>query len=108
MIGLMESFLYLHNTSFKVTVLTDAFKDHIAIGFPKDSEFKDIFNYHLTILEESGILHKLRKKYFSEALPLDLNTSEKIVLGFENVVFPFLYLFLDSYVSLLFQFMKDI
>ena len=45
-------------------------------------------------MEQSGILSKLRDKYFGDVFGHVVETKEatKIVLGFHNVLFPFLVL----------------
>ncbi len=91
---------YWHNASFKVTVFTDAIKDNTALGFPKNSEFLQLFNYHLSKLMESGIIESMQKTHFPKALPVDLNPSEALVLGYENVLFPFLILIFGLSVSI--------
>ena len=44
----------VHDIRFLTLDLNDALLDYSGFGFPKDSEFTDIFNFHLKSLEEQG------------------------------------------------------
>ena len=45
-------------------------------------------------MEQSGILNKLRDKYFGDVFgpAVQMTEATKVVLGFDNVLFPFLIL----------------
>ena len=73
--------------------LDDMLRDSLALGFAKDSEFTQVFNVVLLELKQEGILDDLTYKWLRKRP----NTSghgrqqaSAIVLGFENLIFPFL------------------
>ena len=43
--------------------IRDALYGHFSFGLQKDSEFGQIFNYHLLKMQQSGILEGLHKKW---------------------------------------------
>ena len=57
-----------------------------------DSEFVDVWSYHLQRMIEFGIVKKLEKKWFPEDGDGGRVNFEAVVLGFENLLFPFLIL----------------
>ena len=56
--------------------------DHLAPAVQKDSEYQDIFNYHLGQMHESGIMHRLEVKWFHDINSNGNTASEN------NKVFP--------------------
>ena len=66
----------------------------IAFGLPKGSEFRAALNYFILKMRESGLLKRL-KASTSDSLANTLGTEqgEAAVLGYENLLFPFVCLF---------------
>lgn len=83
---------FFSNNSFEILNLEDSIEYQGAFGFPKDSELTPLFNYHLFQLYENGVWEKLTKKHFSKPLPYEINPAHVSVLGFDNVLLPFLIL----------------
>ena len=75
----------------------------LAWAFEKDSEFVSIFNYHIQKMQLSGIM----ARYWQEVeRKLNINIDDTkiqnvIVLGYENVAFPFLALLTGLFAALL-------
>ena len=42
------------DSRFLITDLNDALLDFAGFGFPKNSEFTQMFNYHLQLMDEQG------------------------------------------------------
>ena len=85
--------------------IDEAFTQSNGFGFQLDSEFTDLFNYHLSKLRESGVMGNTFKKYMYpkpetiKALEDALaQTTEE--LGYGTVLFPFLALTLGSVTAL--------
>lgn len=73
--------------------LVDQLYDRQGFGLQKDSEFLDGFNFHLRHLKESGMFYKNRIKWISSSEIRKSNSqTEIVVLGYENLLFPFLIL----------------
>ncbi|TRY72054.1 hypothetical protein TCAL_17138 [Tigriopus californicus] len=73
--------------------LVDQLYDNQGFGLQKDSEFLDVFNYHLHHFKETGMLYKNHVKWIAPNHARGSSTqSEKVVLGYENLLFPFLIL----------------
>ena len=74
----------------------------MAWAFQRQSELLPLFNYHIHKMKQSGIIDRLRQKYLDEK---NLVTSETIVdtnvLGYDNVMFPFLAFLIGLCVALL-------
>lgn len=89
--------------SSPVTILNleDMVDDPQGFAFQKDSEFVELFDFHILKLEESGIARRLRSELFPIATQ-DKSVNAGITLGFENLIFPFLLLFLGTAISALF------
>ena len=60
----------------------------IALAFPPNSELVETTNFFLLKLKETGLLHKMRTKWMPKKE--DEVPPTATVLGFENLVFPFL------------------
>lgn len=67
-----------------------------------DSEFTALFNYHVAKMEQSGILSKLRDKHFGDVFghAIEITEVRKVVLGFDNVLFPFAILGIGAQVTI--------
>ena len=74
----------------------------MAWAFQRQSELLPLFNHHIHLMKQSGIIDRLRQKYLDEK---NLVTSQTIVdtnvLGYDNVMFPFLALLIGLCVALL-------
>lgn len=64
----------------------------MAFGLQKDSEFTKLFNYHLSLLHESGVVNNHRKQYLDpDPDPIVSNQMEEaFALGYDTLLFPFL------------------
>ena len=56
----------------------------------KDSELLELINYHLIQLTETGIMNKFRRDAESRESGDRAILDNVVVLGYENVAFPFL------------------
>ena len=73
-------------------MLDESYMVPLSLGFQKDSEFVDLFNYELSRMKEFGILPMIIKT-INTRKPSNHEVSKDNaaqVLGFENVIFPFL------------------
>ena len=92
-IDFKSSFISNHN--LVVLDLEDQLYYHQTLAFKKDSEFVDLFNYHIKKLEETGILSTLKDNWIPKgqgASLQDRQSIQAITLGFENLFFPFMIL----------------
>ena len=74
--------------------IDEKFEVYEAFGLPKNSEFKGIFDYNIVKLRQSGILEQIRSIHFQNRRP-DMNdekANDAIVLGYTNLLFPFIIL----------------
>jgi hypothetical protein len=55
----------------------------------KNSEFTDLFNYHLRKMEQSGLTHIILKRWRKRPTEV-FSVPESITLGYNNTLFPFL------------------
>ena len=68
-------------------------------AFKKGSRYAEIFSFQIKKLREQGTLQKMRDKWFSQGpkpIPGREDPIVATVLGFENLLFPFLVLFLGA------------
>ena len=72
----------------EVLSLEDALTHHVAFGFQKDSEFRQLFDHHLFKMEQSGLLDKIKTK----PKPHESKITSALSLGYNNVMFPFVIL----------------
>ena len=101
----------LGNQDYKSLTLTDTIYGTVCWAFAKDSEFVELFNYHLHKLDESGFIARKAFGDFGNLIFLSTDreyflrrtwknwtykpaeqfwVSEAIVLGYNNTLFPFL------------------
>ena len=64
---------------------------HIPIAYQKDSEFHDLFDYHLMKLKQAGIFDRIISRYLADP-PLTIGISEANQLGYNNLVVPLIVL----------------
>jgi hypothetical protein len=76
----------------------------------KNSEFTDLFNYHLLKMEQSGLTHIILKRWRKQ--PTDVfGAPESITLGYNNTLFPFLLVSTGAIVAgiiALYEFAKEV
>ena len=82
---------YQYNISFEILSLSDVITYKSSFALQKDSEFTQLFNYHIAKMDETGVLDALRLSYFPKTIPRK-TTSKSKSLGFDNVLFPFIIL----------------
>ncbi len=70
----------------------DAVTTQLAFGLQKDSEFRNLFNFHLNKLKQTGVLKLLVHKWLEEEKPADWShrifQDDAMSLGYENLFFP--------------------
>ena len=72
-----------------------------SFGLQKDSEFTKIFSYHLRKMDESGLLHRLEKKWNHIVEKHKTDGGRRATpLGYENVLFPFMGVILGAVLAL--------
>ena len=77
---------------------------NIEYGFmlQKDSEFTPLFNYHILLLKQTGVIKQILDIWLNQRKPKELLDEEKsdyFSLGFSNLTFPFLALLLGILIS---------
>ena len=74
--------------------MRDALYGHLAFGLRKDSELRDIFNYYLLKMEQSGFMDALHQKWlenpYTSNARISSGSEDAFALGYDNVMFPFL------------------
>ena len=70
----------------------DGLGNPLAWAFQKDSEFVELFNYHIQKMDEGGLLNQLQKTIYKKETGEDKCNVEMIMIGYENVAFPCLVL----------------
>ena len=63
-------------------------RDSLAIGLQKDSEFKQVFDFHLSKMTENGIFNKLVIDWMEPPGSDFTEDLEIVYLGYENLIFP--------------------
>ncbi len=80
-----KRFLFLRN-------FDDSLSTQLAFGLRKNSEFREIFDYHLIKFRQSGMLELLEHKWLDAEKPDDWShrifQEDAIPLGYENLFFP--------------------
>ncbi len=78
-------FTYVHNFEERI-------EGQLAFAFQKDSEIKEIFDYHVLKMKQSGVMKKLDNKWSHKSKPSDLSShyfpQAAVNLGYENLFFP--------------------
>ncbi len=81
-----------HKNSIFLKNLDGAVSTQLTFGLQKDSEFKDMFNFHLSRLKEAGVITTVIHKWLEEEKPDDLSKrifqEEAMPLGYKNLFFP--------------------
>ena len=64
----------------------------LAWAFQKESELAPLFNYYLDMMQQTGVIDRLEKKFVGKSDKSNIETQVQDInsLGFEKVVFPFL------------------
>ena len=81
------SFYVAEDDRLKALNIIDSYMTHVPIAYQKDSEFHDLFDYHLMKMKQSGIFDKIMSSYLADP-PLTIGISEANQLGYNNLVVP--------------------
>lgn len=71
--------------------LNDSLTEHISFAFPRESELLDAFNTFMLKMKQTGVLRRIQGKWIPSGTAKPEGDAA-IVLGFENLSFPFLVL----------------
>lgn len=75
----------------------------VAIAVPKNSEFRDLFNYELVKLRQSGVLDKMLQVHIPDKTASEANDEEAETevngLDYMTLLFPFMVLVLGLLVA---------
>ncbi len=80
--------------------ITDGVEGSVAWALQKNSELTACLNYHLSQLDESGILFKMRRRWTWRASE-EFGIAEAEPLDYENIMFPFCVLVISAAVALI-------
>ena len=72
----------------KLPHVEEGFPIFEGVGLQKNSEFTEMFNYHIFKLYEMGVMDRLKHKYVDKPNK-EFGFPEAITLGYENLLFPF-------------------
>ena len=102
-----SSLRFAENSQFYPLVIQESQTQMVAFALQQNSEYRELFNFHLKKLDEGGILDKLAemcmpKRYASQII------LEAIPLGYDNVLFPSLVMFMGITSSLLMVILEKI
>ena len=93
LIHIGSSIEFMGYPNLKILDLEDASKLMMAYGFKPGSEFLALFNHQLQRLREAGILERALRTLNSQQPKGNVKEQpEALVLGFENLTFPFVVL----------------
>ena len=70
-----------------------------SISFQKDSEFFALFTHNIFKMQEIGLVGRIKNKHSVDP-DTEYGMSEPIVLGYENIIFPFSWLALGIMIAL--------
>ena len=102
-----SSLRFADNSQFYPLVIQESRTQMVAFALQHDSEYRELFNFHLKKLDEGGILDKLAEmcmpKRYTPRIIL-----EAIPLGYDNVLFPSLVMFMGITSSLLMVILEKI
>ena len=62
----------------------------VSIGLQKNSEYVEMFDYHITKMQENGIVARFKHKWMYNTDKNNYGMAEAVTLDFENMVFPFM------------------
>ena len=62
----------------------------VSIGLQKNSEYVEMFDYHIIKMRENGIVARFKHKWMYNTDKNDYGMAEAVTLDFENMVFPFM------------------
>ena len=66
----------------------DAIVLYNSLVLQKDSEFTELFNYHLLKMQETGTVERMKLRWIFNANQ-EFGMTEAVKLGYENVMLPF-------------------
>ena len=95
-----SSLSFAGRREFYPLVIKESLTQMVAFGLQQDSEYRELFNHHLKKLNEEGILDKLADMYMPKRNSPQ-TILEAIPLGYDNVFFPSLVMFIGILSSLL-------
>ena len=75
----------------KALNIMDSVRVPAAYSYPKGSEFRKMFDYHLLKIKESGIDEKIVTNYAPDP-PLQIGIAEAQQLGYDALLFPMILL----------------
>ena len=86
-------FVFINDTRIKSLVnFEEKAIVHGGIGLQKDSEFKNVFDYHIIKMKQSGLLSQWYHKWMQHGIPGDMThrifVQASAPLGFANLFFP--------------------
>ena len=102
-----SSLSFVGKKEFYPLIIRESLTQLVAFALQQDSEYRELFNHQLKKLDEKGILYKMAKTY----IPKRNNHGtimEAIPLGWYNVWFPSLIVFLGISASMLFACVEKI
>ena len=79
------------NQRLKALNIMDSVRASGAYGYPKESEFCKMFDYHLLKIKESGIDERIVTNYAPDP-PLQIGIAEAEQLGYDALPFPMILL----------------
>ena len=102
-IAFTSIFTYIGNKDVVTLDVDETFHTYASLGLQKDSEFREIFNYHLLKMKQSGTFWKFEEEWFSKKgnQLISSNGPEKICLGYNNLLFPFSILAIGAGLSII-------
>ncbi len=80
--------------------ITDGYTTPLGFGLQKDSEFKEVFNFHLQQMDESGVKQQIVRKWRYVA-NRQFGMKDPPTLGFDVVLFPFVTVALGAAAAIL-------
>ena len=95
-----SSLSFAGSREFYPLTITESLTQMVSFALQQDSEYRELFNHHLKKLDEKGILDILGEKYLPKRTTPQY-MLEAIPLGYDNVLFPSLVMFLGISFSLL-------
>ena len=63
-------------------------RDKLCLGFQKQSEYLDLFNYYLVLIRQTGLMDSITKKWIADERDYDKENVVAIQLGYDNLLGP--------------------
>ncbi len=76
---------------YRALKVKETFRDPLALGLQKDSEFRPLFDYYLEKMSESGLLDRMKTRWKAKALAsrTRLVPQTTTSLGYDLLIGPF-------------------